>query len=220
VQQWNGTLKYNHPFSCKLHDTQDSKANSCVVTRLKYLCLFWNPVLWDLTKQHYQLPSTHFSVQLTIPIKLKLLGQYSFKSRQRSAVGHQVALNLQSAAEHTNSLAARDGPDTTVWITMTRVLGQTGLATRTSSRNWESNRASLQDTCFISIHWEASWSVLNSTKAKPRDAPTQQMDQHNVVLQPYSTQFLFSLLTGCYYYSWREKQELTWNYQQTLSTKE
>ena len=91
--------------------------------------------------------------------------------------------NLQSAAEHSNSLATSDRPDTTVWITTIHVLGQTGLATWTRSRNWESNRASLQDTCFISIHWEASWSVLNSTKAKPRDAPTQ-MDQHNVVLKP------------------------------------
>jgi len=92
-------------------------------------------------------------------------------------------VNLQSTAEHNNSLATSDRPDTTVWITVIHVLEQTGLATWTSSRNWESNRASLQDTCFISIHWEASWSVLNSTKAKPRDAPTQ-MDQHNVVLKP------------------------------------
>jgi len=93
------------------------------------------------------------------------------------------SLSSQSAAEHNNSLATSDRPDTIVWITMIHVLGQTRLATWTSSRNWESNRASLQDTCFISIHWEASWSVLNSTKAKPRDAPTQ-MDQHNVVLKP------------------------------------
>lgn len=34
-------------------------------------------------------------------------------------------------------------------------------------------------TCFISIHLMASCSVVNSTKANPRDAPTQDNHKNN-----------------------------------------